>query len=121
MEKITVWTPSQNQAIISSNQENSHDVSALLTNLNELKSKYNIELLDKEDELIHLKLSSEKLDGEIQLWFSENDYILRQVLVNTSNAKTKVVLKDVILNPKFNKDEFTFVASQDADVIDSRQ
>jgi outer membrane lipoprotein-sorting protein len=120
-DKITVWTPSQNQAIISSNQETSHDVSTLLTNLNELKTKYNIELLDNENEQIHLKLSSEKLDGDIELWFTQKDYLLNQVLVQTSNAKTKVILSDVTLNPTFEKDEFTFVPANGADVIDSRQ
>jgi len=120
-EKITVWTPSQNQAIISSNQEQSHDVSALLTNLNDLKKRYKIELIDTENGQFHLKLSSEKMDGEIQLWFTENDYILRQVQVSTKNSNTKVTLKDVILNPKLNTNEFQFVPSKDADVIDSRQ
>ena len=91
-EKITVWTPSQNQAIISANQANSNDVSALLTNLNELRNRYKIELVSSEDNLLHLQLSSEKLDGDIQLWFSENDFILRQVQVNTPNANTKAQL-----------------------------
>jgi outer membrane lipoprotein-sorting protein len=120
-DKITVWTPSQNQAIISSNQETSHDVSSLLTNLNELKTRYNIVLLDKENDQIHLKLSSDKLDGEIELWFTQKDYVLNQVMVNTSNAKTKVILSEVTLNPTFEQDEFTFVPAEGADVIDSRQ
>ncbi len=120
-EKITVWTPSQNQAIISSNQEQSNDVSSLLTNLNDLRNRYKIELVDTQNDQFHLKLSSEKMDGHIQLWFTENDYILRQVKVTTKNSNTMVTLKDVTLNPNLQKDEFQFVPTKDADVIDSRQ
>ena len=37
--------------------------------------KIELELIDTENKQLHIKLSSEKMDGDIQLWFTENDYI----------------------------------------------
>lgn len=127
-DKITVWTPSQNQAIISSNQEKSTDISNLLTNLNALRDQYKIELVDEENKQVHLKLSGKDAntatgmgDGSIQLWFSQSEYVLQQVLVDTPNASTKVTFQEVRINPEFSQSEFVFVPTDGVDVHDSRQ
>ena len=127
-EKITVWTPSQNQAIISSNQEKSTDISNLLTNLNALRDQYEIELVDEENKQVHLRLSGKNAnsantmgEGSIQLWFSQSEYVLQQVLVDTPNASTKVTFQEVSINPAFSQSEFVFVPTDGVDVHDSRQ
>ena len=120
-EKITVWTPSQNQALISSNQEQSEQLTSILTDLSGLKKKYNIQLVDEKDEKLHFSLQSEKLDGKIQIWFSQKEYVLQEVLVETSQATTKLSFQEMKLNPTFDKDEFVFQPKPDTDIIDSRQ
>jgi chaperone LolA len=118
--KITIWTPSQNQAIISSNQERSQGLTSILTNLSDLKNQYNIELLSEANDVVQLKLSSNEQEGSIQLWFSSKDYVLQQVLVDTNNAQTKVMFKEMQLNPTFEEGEFVFVPSEGTDIQDAR-
>lgn len=120
-EKITVWTPSQNQALISSNQEQSEQLTSILTDISRMKEKFNIQLVDEKDEKLHFSLKSEKIDGKIQLWFSQKEYVLQEVLVETAQATTKLSFAETKLNPKFDKDEFVFQPKADTDIIDSRQ
>ena len=120
-EKITVWTPSQNQALISSNQEQSEQLTSILTDLSSLKEKFNIQLVDEKEDRLHFSLQSEKLDGKIQLWFSQKEYVLQEVLVETSQATTKLSFAEMTLNPTFEKNEFIFEPKPDTDIIDSRQ
>lgn len=119
-EKITIWTPSQNQAIITPNQEQSAGLTEILTNLSQLKNKYKIELLSEENAQIQLKLSSAEQEGSIQLWFAAEDYVLQQVLVDTANAQTKVFFKEMQLNPSFESNEFVFEPKEDTEIQDSR-
>lgn len=120
-EKITVWTPSQNQALISSNQEQSQQLTSFLIDLSGLKSKYKIELVSEENSKIQFSLQSEKMEGKIQLWFSQTEYVLQEVLIETSNATTKLVFNDMNLSPIFAEKEFIFEPKADTDIIDSRQ
>jgi outer membrane lipoprotein carrier protein len=120
-EKLTVWTPSTNQAIISSNQSQSDEMTSLLTNLNKLKDKYDIRLLDEEAEKIHLSLTSEAQNAKIELWFSQTGYVLETIVVETANATTKLQFTDLQLNPTLDEKEFVFEAQKDTDIIDSRQ
>ncbi len=120
-EKITVWTPSQNQALISSNQEQSEQMTSILTDLSGLKDKYNIQLVDEKNERLHFSLKSAKTEGKIQLWFSQKEYVLQEVLVETSQATTKLSFAEMNLNPIFDKEEFIFQPKPDTDIIDSRQ
>lgn len=121
VEKITVWTPSQNQALISSNQAQSQQLTSLLTDLSGLKSKYKIALVSEEDSKVQLSLQSEKMEGKIQLWFSQTEYVLQEVLIETSNATTKLVFNEMNLSPTFAEKEFVFEPKADTDIIDSRQ
>ena len=54
-ESITVWTPSTNQAIITANQQ-TDDISALLTDIGGLRDKYFVQLVE-----IELQISSSSL------------------------------------------------------------
>ena len=124
-EKITVWSPAQNQVIITPNQQ-SDDISALLTDLPGLREKYLIQLINDGDDStqIHFSLSpndsQSDLEGGLQLWFSKETYILQKVEVNSPQAKTTVKFSSLNLAPKFDSQEFIFTPPKDADIQDSR-
>lgn len=120
-EKLTVWNPAQNQAIISSNEAQNSEITSLLTNLSKLKEQYKIQLVDEEAERIHFKLQSQELQGELELWFSQKELFLEEITVKTSNATTKLKFSAFDLNPTLDAKEFTFTPQKDTDIIDSRQ
>lgn len=125
-EKITIWSPVQNQVIISSNQQND-DISALLTDLPSLQEKYVIQLVETEEtpNLVQFSLQSKEenplAQGDFSLWFDKTNYILQRVVVKTENALTTVKFANMSLNPKFEDSEFVFTPPKGADVQDSRQ
>lgn len=127
-DKITIWSPVQNQVIISANQQ-SNDVSAVLTDLPSLKDKYVIQLIEdeKQQDVVQFSLSpkgeaSEMLaQGDFSLSFDKETYTLSQVIVKTDNALTTVKFSDLNLNPTFETGEFVFTAPEGADIQDSRQ
>lgn len=125
-EKITIWSPAQNQVIISQNQQ-SDDISALLTDLPSLKEKYVIQLVETEEnpEMVQFSLQPKEenplAQGDFSLWFDKTSYVLQRVVVKTENALTTVKFANMSLNPKFDEGEFEFVPPKGADVQDSRQ
>jgi outer membrane lipoprotein-sorting protein len=125
-EKITIWSPAQNQVIISANQQND-DISALLTDLPSLKEKYFIQLVESEEtaELIQFTLQPKEVNeltqGDFSLWFDRKEYVLQRVVVKTENALTTVKFAAMALNPTFTENEFLFVPPDGADIQDSRQ
>lgn len=125
-EKITIWSPVQNQVIISSNQQND-DISALLTDLPSLQEKYVIQLVETDEtpDLVQFSLQPKEenplAQGDFSLWFDKTSYILQRVVVKTENALTTVKFANMSLNPKFEDSEFIFVPPNGADVQDSRQ
>lgn len=125
-EKITIWSPVQNQVIISSNQQND-DISALLTDLPSLKEKYVIQLVETEEtpEMVQFSLQPKEenplAQGDFSLWFDKTNYVLQRVVVKTENALTTVKFANMSLNPKFEEGEFVFEPPKDADIQDSRQ
>jgi outer membrane lipoprotein-sorting protein len=124
-EKITVWSPAQNQVIITPNQQ-TDDISALLTDLAGLREKYLIQLIPDGDtsSQVHFSLmpndSKSELQGDLQLWFSKDTYLLQKVEVNSPQAKTTVQFSTLNLEPKFDDQEFIFTPPKGADVQDSR-
>ena len=124
-EKITVWSPAQNQVIITPNQQ-SDDISALLTDLPALREKYLIQLINDGDDStqVHFSLSPNNsqsdLQGGLELWFSKETYILQKVEVNSPQAKTTVQFSSLNLEPKFDTREFIFTPPKGADIQDSR-
>lgn len=125
-EKITIWSPAQNQVIISANQQ-SNDISAVLTDLPSLQDKYLIQLVEDDTvpNMVQFSLSSKEEEaltqGDFSLWFAKDTYTLSRVVVKTDNALTTVKFADMTLNPKFETTEFVFTAPEGADVQDSRQ
>jgi outer membrane lipoprotein-sorting protein len=125
-QSITVWTPSSNQAIITANQQ-SDDISALLTDIGGLRDKYVIQLVEMPEtsDMVQFSLAAKEqtagMDGELKLWFSTVDYTLKEILVDSPNAKTKLTFNALTLNPKFEETEFVFTAPEGADVQDTRQ
>lgn len=125
-EKITIWSPVQNQVIISSNQQND-DISALLTDLPSLKDKYVIQLVETEEtpDMVQFSLQPKEenplAQGDFSLWFDKTSYVLQRVVVKTENALTTVKFANMSLNPKFEDNEFVFEPPKGADIQDSRQ
>ena len=125
-EKITIWSPVQNQVIISSNQQND-DISALLTDLPSLQEKYVIQLVENEEtpSMVQFSLQPKEenplAQGDFSLWFDKTNYVLQRVVVKTENALTTVKFANMSLNPKFEDSEFVFVPPKGADIQDSRQ
>ena len=125
-EKITIWSPVQNQVIISANQQND-DISALLTDLPSLKEKYVIQLVESKEtpEMVQFSLQPKEKNalaqGDFSLWFDRTNYVLQRVVVKTENALTTVKFANMSLNPKFEENEFVFEAPKGADIQDSRQ
>lgn len=126
-ESITVWTPSNNQAIITQNQQ-TDDISALLTDIGGLRDKYLIQLVEESPEkskLIQFSLAPKEktggLEGALKLWFSKEDYTLKEILVDSPNAQTKLTFTTLTLNPTFAENEFVFTAPEGADIQDTRQ
>ena len=124
-ENITVWSPAQNQVIITPNQQ-SDDISALLTDLPGLREKYLIQLINDGDDStqVHFSLSPNNpqsdLQGGLELWFSKETYILQKVEVNSPQAKTTVQFSSLNLEPKVDTQEFIFTPPKGADIQDSR-
>lgn len=125
-QSITVWTPSSNQAIITANQQ-SDDISSLLTDIGGLRDKYVIQLVEMPEasDMVQFSLAAKEktvgMDGELKLWFSTVDYTLKEILVDSPNAKTKLTFNALTLNPTFEETEFVFTAPEGADVQDTRQ
>lgn len=125
-ESITVWTPSTNQAIITVNQQ-TDDISALLTDIGGLRDKYLIQLVEMPEvsDTVQFSLAPKEktsgMEGELKLWFSTVDYTLKEILVDSPNAQTKLTFKALTLNPTFDETEFVFTAPEGADVQDTRQ
>ena len=119
-EKITIWSPVQNQVIISANQQN--DDISLADRFTKFTRKYVIQLWKRRDPKLAVFLQTKKrmhCPGDFHCGLTRPSYFTTSG-VKTENALTTVKFANMSLNPNFEETEFVFVPPKGADIQDSR-